>query len=100
MTVWVARLFASHWNFVPQWRLQRGETGGGSVKEGRSFIPTEEEISSKVFHLEYDVVADKYSRPVDGTTISGWKNGIKDCQNVARKEERDWKMVYIARSGI
>ena len=70
------------------------------MKEGRSFIPTEKEISSKVFHLEYDVAADKYSRPVDGTSISGWKNGVKDCQNVARKEERDWKMVYIARSGI
>ena len=83
-----------------QWRLQRGEAGASRGPfEGKAFTLTTREVEAKCFHLEYDVAADRYSRPVDGSTLSGWKNGVKECESVMRKEERDWKMVYLARTG-
>lgn len=35
----------------------------------------------------------------DNEVTAGWQNGAAEFQNVARKEESDWEMVYLARKG-
>ena len=83
-----------------QWRLARGEAGKDQgAHEGNSFTLTSKEVEAKCFHLEYDCSNDQYSRPVDGSTLDGWKQGVFECDNIRRKEEHDWKMVYLARTG-
>ena len=82
------------------WRLARGETGSSSVSNCSSFQLTEGEIAAKTFHVEFDVVEDAYIRVSDNkSVVKGWQNCVKESENVARKEELDWKMVYLARTG-
>jgi len=78
------------------WRLSRGETGGVKSVVWR---PNEGEIAAGVFCLEYDVVKDRYWRKVSEEEVKGWRNGVKESENVFRKVETDWKMTYLARSG-
>ena len=43
---------------------------------------------------------DEYIRVSSGNEVTkGWQNGAAEFQNVARKEENDWKNVYLARQG-
>ena len=85
------------------WRISRGELGGsgGNQKFGGSFCPTETEIEAKVFHLELDIAANLYSRPLAGDgkeKIEDWQQGVKEGDNIFRKVEHDWNMVYLART--
>ena len=54
----------------------------------------------RVFHLEYDVVKDEYTRVSNnGETIKEWKKGVSECEDVQRKVEMDWGQIYLARKG-
>ncbi|XP_077125035.1 peptide-N(4)-(N-acetyl-beta-glucosaminyl)asparagine amidase isoform X1 [Ranitomeya variabilis] len=79
------------------WRVARGETG----LQAKSFIfvPTEKEKADKRFHLQYNVVDDRYTRVSNNNeVISGWENGVWVTESICRKVENDWKMVYLART--
>ena len=85
-----------------EWRISRGECGTGGTEEfGGCFYPTDTEIEAKVFHLEFDPVSNEYKRPLAGKKeneiIEGWQKGVKDAENIFRKVEHDWDMVYLAR---
>ena len=86
-----------------EWRLGRGELGGRGEKAefGGSFLLTSEEKEARIFHLEFDIAENVYNRPLAGNQqnrIEGWQKGVKDAENVSRKEEHDWNMVYLART--
>ena len=49
---------------------------------------------------EYNVLKDEYIRVSnDNEVTKGWQNGAAEFQNVAKKQEYDWNMVYLAREG-
>ncbi|XP_051520399.1 peptide-N(4)-(N-acetyl-beta-glucosaminyl)asparagine amidase-like isoform X2 [Myxocyprinus asiaticus] len=84
------------------WRAARGETGASDAKgdaEECVFIPSESEKQTKLFHICYNVAKDCYLRVSNGQeTLSGWQRGAWRKENVFRKEEHDWQMVYLART--
>lgn len=84
------------------WRAARGETGANNTKEdadGCVFIPLESEKQKKLFHISYNVAKDCYFRLSNGSeTIPGWHRGAWRKENLFRKEENDWQMVYLART--
>ena len=47
--------------------------------------------------VEYSCVQDMYTR-VGGDTMQGWGAAVQEVENVLRKEETDWRMVYLART--
>ncbi|XP_029155333.1 peptide-N(4)-(N-acetyl-beta-glucosaminyl)asparagine amidase [Nylanderia fulva] len=81
------------------WRLARGEITQANIEKGYIW-----DISKygQTFELQYNIVKDMYHVHNDGTIleqISGWQEGINIMDGgVFRKEEHDWKMVYLARS--
>ncbi|XP_064205332.1 peptide-N(4)-(N-acetyl-beta-glucosaminyl)asparagine amidase [Anguilla rostrata] len=81
------------------WRAARGETRPVAKPEEFVFVPTETEKSELRFHLQYSASGDRYVR-VSGTPaeMAGWESGAWCREAVFRKEELDWKMVYIART--
>ncbi|KAM9434363.1 peptide-N(4)-(N-acetyl-beta-glucosaminyl)asparagine amidase isoform 1-T1 [Clarias gariepinus] len=84
------------------WRAARGETGGAAAASKVKdfvFIPTESEKQAKTFHLQYNVVTDCYCRLHNNQEkIPGWENGVWKNESVFKKEEQDWKMVYLTRT--
>jgi len=88
-----------------QWRQQRGELGmsessAEQEKPGFIFRPSSEEIEKLSFVLEYYSALDEYRRPESSkefSKISNWQSSVFETQNVFRKTELDWKMVYLAR---
>lgn len=54
----------------------------------------------RVFHLEYDVVRDEYTRVSNNSEVTKeWKKGVSECEDIQRKVELDWGQVYLARKG-
>lgn len=81
------------------WRLARGETGGQSALTQPTVIrPTQGEIDAKCIHLQYCCATDEYLRVIEGNRVKGWDRLTNEMDHVIRKEELDWKMVYLARS--
>ncbi|KAI7798934.1 peptide-N(4)-(N-acetyl-beta-glucosaminyl)asparagine amidase-like [Triplophysa rosa] len=84
------------------WRAARGETGASKTKADADecvFIPLESEKQKMLFHISYNVAKDCYFRLSNGSdTIPGWQRGLWRKENVFRKEEHDWQMVYLART--
>uniref|UniRef100_A0A182Q7B3 Peptide-N(4)-(N-acetyl-beta-glucosaminyl)asparagine amidase n=1 Tax=Anopheles farauti TaxID=69004 RepID=A0A182Q7B3_9DIPT len=88
-----------------EWRLQRGEQ---QVNTRYMFIPTEEEVQAKQFNIRYCCATDCYERFLKGAsnrvneriteTSSGWESRQYVSRNIFRKEEHDWKIVYLART--
>jgi len=73
------------------WRLARGEM----QIEKFVWTPSEAEIANKIFELKYSTALDKY---IHGTSIhEGWKSGVYSYSSLFRKEELDWKNVYLCR---
>ncbi|XP_050534624.1 peptide-N(4)-(N-acetyl-beta-glucosaminyl)asparagine amidase [Daktulosphaira vitifoliae] len=73
------------------WKLSRGET------RIQHFVwtPTQVEISKKKFEIKYSTALDQYIH--DGQLIKGWQNGVYYVHSIFRKEEFDWKKVYLCR---
>lgn len=83
------------------WRAARGEMGAEAPAQeaaGFVFVPTETEKREKVFRLSYNVTTDSYTRGSDGEVISGWEEAVWRRETIFRKEETDWKKVYLART--
>ncbi|XP_005092800.1 peptide-N(4)-(N-acetyl-beta-glucosaminyl)asparagine amidase [Aplysia californica] len=87
------------------WREARGEVGDGAaaaaaVASTKDFVfsPTESERESEIIHVCYNCAEDKYVRKSSGNAQQvGWLACVNSSSNVVRKEEHDWKMVYLAR---
>lgn len=82
------------------WRLSRGEH---SNKREFVFNANETQIALKQFNLRYSCARDLYEMFVGDShevldTIKGWDSCIFESQNIFRKTETDWKMVYLART--
>ncbi|XP_071822606.1 peptide-N(4)-(N-acetyl-beta-glucosaminyl)asparagine amidase-like isoform X2 [Apostichopus japonicus] len=84
------------------WRLSRRETTTTETQPSSAniykFEPTTEEVNSKLFHLKYCCASDKYTRISNRNEVKeDWESWINRQSNLFRKEEFDWKMVYLAR---
>ena len=83
------------------WRLARQEIKDEPViahqYEWEVVHPSED--APRQFVLAYDPVSDIYVSNLSPQTLKGWEKGVFKAENVSRKEERDWKMVYLARQG-
>lgn len=81
-----------------QWRVARGEDGAASKEVLSKLLkPEEAEFEKRMFHLTYNCASDEYERPVLKKKSSGWKSCIHSADRIVRKEEFDWKNVYLAR---
>ncbi|XP_070567617.1 peptide-N(4)-(N-acetyl-beta-glucosaminyl)asparagine amidase-like [Ptychodera flava] len=80
------------------WRLARGETGSVQHKP-KAIKLTAQEVRKKCVHIRYICAGDYYQRVSDDNSeIKGWSALVMECENIQRKQEHDWKMVYLARS--
>nr|CAG4649340.1 EOG090X06HD [Scapholeberis mucronata]SVE93625.1 EOG090X06HD [Scapholeberis mucronata] len=82
------------------WRQTRGELG--LLKKGHKpvvWTPSENELVTGEFCLEYSASLDKYIRRSDGNKLTeNWSNGAFEAQSIFRKLEKDWGMAYLART--
>ena len=81
-----------------EWRASRGEAGGGP-QQPVVIRPNGEEIARRMIAIRYDCAADVYVRGAGvGEEVRGWRGLLfGGGADVQRKEERDWKMCYLAR---
>ena len=80
------------------WRVARGEIESQQTTRSKHVVkPSDKEQQVKLIELEYCCSSDVYTRG-DGTRTEGWQNMAYDVDNVFRKEEQDWNMVYLART--
>ncbi|XP_013415884.1 peptide-N(4)-(N-acetyl-beta-glucosaminyl)asparagine amidase-like [Lingula anatina] len=83
------------------WRIARGEVGAPPKLKTNTpviFKLTDVEKEKKLFHLKYCCASDTYIRVSnDSEEVKGWQAGVFEEDSVFRKEEHDWKMVYLAR---
>lgn len=102
-----------------EWRKQRMEIGVNNVifyclkirmtfsillclLQFYVFEASQDEIESKEFNLRYSCAKDMYLRYLmNGKTemTKKWETFTYHSQNIFRKNETDWKMVYLARIG-
>ncbi|XP_033749677.1 peptide-N(4)-(N-acetyl-beta-glucosaminyl)asparagine amidase-like [Pecten maximus] len=83
------------------WRLARGETGSSPQASNVPFVftPADSEKQNKLLHVRYNCAKDEYTRVTNGNEkTSGFVSCLSKCTNMFRKEEHDWKMVYLARN--
>lgn len=106
-----------------EWRRARGELGANDgvllqpVWRGsnKPLIPTKSELARGMFYLRYNSALDIYERPfasdessntkeIDelvryaaSNGLKGWQSTAARWQNIDRKVEHDWHMVYLAR---
>ncbi|XP_018571005.1 peptide-N(4)-(N-acetyl-beta-glucosaminyl)asparagine amidase [Anoplophora glabripennis] len=81
------------------WRLARGEI---QDVEDPLYVwqIKEDDILDNSITIRYSPSLDKYEYISGGTIIrevEKWNNGVFKCSGVFRKEEMDWKMVYLCR---
>lgn len=79
-----------------QWKKERGEAGNTTELQ-TSFIvrPKQSDIVGKTFCFEYSCAKDEYKW--GGEVTHGWNSFLYKQKDVFRKEEFDWKMVYLCR---
>lgn len=59
-------------------------------------------FKNKSVSVRYSCAFDKYEIICEGivqNTLSGWNSGVFNLSDVFKKEELDWKQVYLARVG-
>lgn len=82
------------------WRLARGE-------QQINFTPFVWKFSNELLqnplNFRYSSALNRYelspennSKPND---VQGWENGVFEITGIFRKQEKDWKMVYLCRTG-
>lgn len=81
-----------------QWRLARGEISETSAKHVWDVSKF-----GNVFQLYYSIIKDAYKVTKNDSQVlmdmSGWQNGAYEVEGgMHRKEEHDWKTVYLSRS--
>ncbi|CAG2066640.1 unnamed protein product, partial [Timema podura] len=83
------------------WRLARDETRDEAVFTPHTWRPTASELEAREMHIRYSTAQDKYVQGALTQQVErlGWRNGVHLVSKVFRKEETDWKMVYLARKG-
>jgi peptide-N4-(N-acetyl-beta-glucosaminyl)asparagine amidase len=80
--------------------MARGETGvAQKCADPFTWKPTQSEVKAGKMHIRYSTSKNKYVRGVGMEVIEGWENGTFQVKSVFRKEEKDWKMAYLARIG-
>ena len=79
------------------WKRARNEIGNLSIS-GYTFVAKEEDfVNGSLSRLTFNAVTDVYS--MNGKPIkTGWREGVFELNNINKKIEHDWKMVYLARS--
>lgn len=91
------------------WRLGRGETTQLSEMAEESskytFKLSQKEEEKREFLVKYSVARDEYHRTstTEGEEkemlLKGWQAGMHSARNIFRKHEKDWKFVYLTRTG-
>jgi hypothetical protein len=82
------------------WRLARGETDAApKCMDPFVWKPTQSELKAGKINIQYSTSRNKYVRGVGMEEIAGWENGTFQVKSVFRKEEKDWKFTYLARTG-
>ena len=81
------------------WRQGRGETKSGQVTSTTVIRLNEQEREGRSIQLKYNCARNCYIRGSSESEItSGWQTMVYEANDVQRKEERDWKMCYLART--
>ncbi|PSN55935.1 Peptide-N(4)-(N-acetyl-beta-glucosaminyl)asparagine amidase [Blattella germanica] len=80
------------------WRLARGETQVEMPTEPFVWKPTQGEITEGKMHIQYSSSKNVYQREDGKQELQGWEKGVFHVNSVFRKEEKDWKMTYLART--
>ncbi|KAK9872461.1 hypothetical protein WA026_017929 [Henosepilachna vigintioctopunctata] len=84
------------------WRLARGETTETSYTPFTfnisSNAPTST-TSKNTYNIKYSCASDKYIIYGDEVnSFNSWHRGVYSQSNIMRKEEHDWKQVYLCRT--
>ncbi|KAK9498040.1 hypothetical protein O3M35_003925 [Rhynocoris fuscipes] len=80
------------------WREARSELGAQSRK-GYVWCPLKNEVEQMELVVRYCTSKDIYVRDERGDEgiFFGWNNYTFNSSNIFRKEEKDWKMAYLAK---
>jgi len=89
------------------WRLARQEIRAADSGVGSSAAVFVWKITrdlalkqNNCLELFYDSVQDEYILGRSKESYRrGWNGGLFELENISRKEEKDWRMVYLARNG-
>jgi peptide-N4-(N-acetyl-beta-glucosaminyl)asparagine amidase len=79
------------------WIASRGE-GSRTTGAKHIFKPTRQELAAGKLHIRFSPRLNAYERVSDGMCVRGWHAGTFEVRGVFKKEELDWKMVYLSRS--
>lgn len=82
------------------WRISRGEIQDRNETK-HIWIINKEGTSGDKVTLKYSVSLDQYEFITAKNKVvkNGWKSGVFEQEDIFRKEEKDWKMTYLARKG-
>ena len=80
------------------WRQVRGETGSDQIKSSTVIRLSEKEQEKRLIQLKYSCAKDCYVRNSSEELTIGWQHLVYEAVAIQRKEERDWKMCYLART--
>lgn len=80
-----------------EWRMARGELGKKQARPSLKnvIVPTEKEKEKKCIELKYSCAKDLYLR--GNEKIVEYVSLVFEAENIMRKVEYDWGMVYLAR---
>ncbi|XP_023022495.2 N-glycanase Pngl [Leptinotarsa decemlineata] len=82
------------------WRLARGEIRKPSKETAFVWKIEKDTLVGNTATIGYSSTLDKYEYISEGNifkSVTGWDEGAYSHKSIFRKEEKDWKMVYLAR---
>lgn len=80
-----------------EWRLARSE-----IQSYEPYTWIVDQVPQNYVTIKYSSSLDVYELSYDDdvkVSLKGWSAGAYYIENVFRKEETDWKMVYLCRTG-